>query len=127
MSSAPKFASVKFASNFVDEARREADMLNRSIAGQIEHWARLGRAVENAPGFTLDRVKAALDGRFDVDQLNGDEQEAFFDLLGGHLDAPSPAAEAFLEARRAKGGGVGRDAEGRLVRALAGGGSEVIG
>lgn len=124
---ATKFASVKLGAGLVDEARREANVLNRSVGGQIEHWARLGRAVESAPGFTIDRIKAALEGRFSVDDLTEEEQEAYFDLLGDHFDRPSPTAEAFFKARREKGGGVGRDREGRLVRALPGGGSEVIG
>lgn len=124
---AAKFASVKLGASIVDDARREANVLNRSLGGQIEHWARLGRAVERAPGFTIDRVKAALEGSFSVDDLTEEEQEAYFELLGEHFDQPSPAAEAFFEARRAKGGGVGRDSDGRLVRALPGGGSEVIG
>lgn len=124
---ATKFASVKLGAGLVDEARREASVLHRSVGGQIEHWARLGRAVESAPGFTIDRIKTALEGRFSIDDLTEEEQEAYFDLLGDHLDQPSSAAEAFFEARRRKGGGVGRDGEGRLVRALPGGGSEVIG
>ena len=123
---AAKFASVKLGAGIVDEARREATVLNRSVGGQIEHWARLGRAVERAPGFTIDRVKAALEGKFNLDDLTAEEQEAYFDLLGGHFDTPSPTADAFFEARRQKGGGVGRDAEGRMVRARPGGGSEVL-
>jgi hypothetical protein len=119
-----KFASVKFAPRFVEAARKEAALFHRSIAGQIEHWAELGRAIE--AGFPIDLVRAALEGRFPVEKLPGDQQEAFFDRLGGHLDTPSPAAEAFFAARREKGGGVGLDDDGALVRALPGGKSEKI-
>ena len=122
-----KYASVKFDSDFVEVARQEAHLLHRSIAGQIEHWAALGRAIERAGGFTLDRVRAALAGEFSVDHLADTEQEAFFDLLGEHFDRPSPAAEQFFAARRKAGGGVGRDEQGRLVQALPGGGREGIG
>lgn len=122
-----KYASVKFDSNFVEAARQEAHLLHRSVAGQIEHWAALGRAVEKAGGFTQDRVRAALAGEFSVDDLADTEQEAFFDLLGDHFDSPSPAAEKFFAARREMGGGVGRDEQGRLVRALPKGRSELIG
>ena len=124
---ARKFASVKFNSTFVETAREEAQLLHRSVAGQIEHWAKLGRAVESAPGFTLDRVRAALEGRFSVDDLAAEDQESFFDLLSNHFDTPSPTADAFYEARREGGGGVGRDEQGRLVRALPGGKSDMIG
>jgi hypothetical protein len=121
-----KYASVKFDADFVEAARQEAHLLHRSVAGQIEHWAALGRAIEKTGGFTLDRVRAALTGEFSVDDLADAEQEAFFDLLDEHFDRPSPAAEQFFAARRTTGGGVGRDEQGRLVRALPGGGSEAI-
>ena len=124
---ATKFASVKLGASLVDEARREAGTLNRSVGGQIEHWARLGRAFEQAPGVTLDRVKASLEGRFSVDDLSAQEQDTFFEGLGAHFDHPSPTAEAFYRERRRKGGGVGRDAKGRLMRTLPGGKSEAIG
>lgn len=121
-----KYASVKFGSEFVEVARQEAHLLRRSVAGQIEHWAALGRAVEKADGFTLDRVRAALAGEFSIDDLAGTEQEAFFDLLGEHFARPSADAEQFFAARRETGGGFGRDAQGRLVRSLPGGGSKII-
>jgi hypothetical protein len=68
-----------------------------------------------------------LAGEFSVDHMTETEQEAFFDLLGEHFDGPSPAVEKFFAARKKSGGGAGRDEQGRLVRALPGGGSEAIG
>lgn len=40
--------SVKLSDDLVRSARLEAEASDRSIAGQIEHWAKLGCAVENA-------------------------------------------------------------------------------
>jgi hypothetical protein len=37
---------VKLSDELVREARDEARIVNRSITGQIEHWASLGKAVE---------------------------------------------------------------------------------
>lgn len=39
---------VKLSDDLVLIARQEADLADRSITGQIEHWAKLGRAVEAA-------------------------------------------------------------------------------
>jgi len=39
--------SLKLADDLVNEARREAEAADRSLTSQIEHWARLGRSVEN--------------------------------------------------------------------------------
>jgi hypothetical protein len=38
--------AVKLSDALVEEARVAADLENRSVASQIEHWARLGRVVE---------------------------------------------------------------------------------
>lgn len=37
---------VKVANELAEAAKETADLANRSMAKQIEHWARLGRAVE---------------------------------------------------------------------------------
>jgi len=121
-----KFASVKFSASFVNQARQEAALLHRSVAAQIEHWATLGRAMENAPGVTIDHVRAALHGQLSVDDLSDAEQEAFFGLLGDHFDMPSASAQTFFDARRQKGGGVGLDPDGDLARSLPGGTSMKI-
>jgi len=39
---------VKLSDDLVTLARAEAEAANRSIASQVEHWARVGRAVERA-------------------------------------------------------------------------------
>jgi ParD-like antitoxin of type II bacterial toxin-antitoxin system len=87
---AQTFSTVKLPSPLVDEARREAELLHRSIGGQIEHWARLGRAVENAEGFSIARVRQAIAGELKIDELADAEQDAFFADLGAGFDAPSP-------------------------------------
>lgn len=37
---------VKLSNSLVLDARLAGDLMNRSIAGQVEFWARLGRSVE---------------------------------------------------------------------------------
>ena len=39
---------VKLPDDLVQSARAEAQAASRSIAAQVEHWARLGRAAESA-------------------------------------------------------------------------------
>jgi ParD-like antitoxin of type II bacterial toxin-antitoxin system len=38
--------AVKLSDDLVKEARQEAEVTDRSLTSQIEHWARLGRKVE---------------------------------------------------------------------------------
>lgn len=38
--------AIKVSAELADSARKEADHADRSLTGQIEHWAKLGRAAE---------------------------------------------------------------------------------
>ncbi len=88
--------SIKLPTELVDAARSDAALFSRSIGGQVEHWANIGRAIESAQGFTLDRVRGALAGRFDASLLTDDEAVLFDDLFGASLDIPATAeARAF--------------------------------
>lgn len=49
--------AVRVSDDLFQEARKEADAVHRSVAGQLEYWARLGQAVE-AAGLAVQDVKA---------------------------------------------------------------------
>jgi len=53
-SDAPPFVSVKLAASLVNQARDAALTMRRSVASQIEYWATLGRALEQAGLTTAD-------------------------------------------------------------------------
>jgi len=93
---ATSLTSIKLPAALVDAAREDAVIFSRSIGGQVEHWANLGRAIEATPGFTLDRVRAALGGHYDAAALSADEALLFDDLLGAAMDGThTPQARAF--------------------------------
>ncbi|RZI97460.1 MAG: hypothetical protein EOP78_00890 [Variovorax sp.] len=48
------FSSVKLPAALVDKAREAAQPMRRSVASQIEYWATLGQALENAGLSTQD-------------------------------------------------------------------------
>lgn len=108
-----RHASVKLSAEFLDTARREAEMFNRSLGAQVEHWARMGRAFESAPGVGVDRVRAALQGKLTVEDLTSEEQDAVMDRLGESWELETQARYAELGKRP---GAVGDDAKGRLVK-----------
>jgi hypothetical protein len=54
MSDEPPFVSVKLAAPLVKQAREAAQTMRRSTASQIEYWATLGRALEQAGLTTAD-------------------------------------------------------------------------
>ena len=127
MSAATTTRTIRLSANLIQDAEQEAEFFKRSISGQVEHWASLGRAIESAPGFTLDRTRAALHGEFDADLLSFAERAMFNDGLGQALSQPSEKELAEFARMAQEGGGVGYNELGQLVRALPGGAVEVIG
>ena len=124
---ASNYASVKLSGDFVDQARKEAEVVHRSLGAQVEYWARLGRAVENTPGFGIDRVHQALEGRRKLEDLSEAEQDAVMEAFGAEFDAPSADLKAYYAALGAQEGAVGNDHKGRLVRRQASGRLKQIG
>lgn len=58
------FASVKLPAALVQQARSAAQPMRRSVAGQIEYWATLGRVVEHT-GLTVQEAQTAI-ARYEV-------------------------------------------------------------
>lgn len=96
--------------------RAEAELSSRSIAGQVTHWMKIGRAVERAPGFTYEHVRQALAAEQSPDALTGEEQAVYIDELLGAASMETPEQAAFFEKRRKAGLGVGADESGEIVR-----------
>lgn len=109
--------SVKLADDVMAAVRHEADLHSRSVAGQITHWLRLGRAIEKSGAYNHDRVTAALAGRLDTAELHEEEAVAWLDAFTEKMSSPSPAEKAFYAKRQKLGQGVGLDAAGNLVQA----------
>jgi hypothetical protein len=55
------FSSVKLPADLVQQAKQAAQPLRRSVAGQIEYWATLGRVVEHS-GLTVQEARTAIEG-----------------------------------------------------------------
>jgi len=124
---ASNFASVKLSGDLVDQARKEAQVVHRSVGAQVEYWARLGRAVENTPGFGIDKVRQALEGNLKLEDLSEAEQDAVMDAFGAEFDNPSTELKAYYAALGAQDGAVEPDAKGRLVRRMPSGRLKQIG
>jgi hypothetical protein len=60
MSTVPSpFASVKLPASLVQQAREAAQPQRRSVAGQIEYWATLGRIADET-GLTVQEAREAI-------------------------------------------------------------------
>ncbi|MHA1564638.1 MAG: TA system antitoxin ParD family protein [Alphaproteobacteria bacterium] len=107
--------SVKLADDVMALVRRESHLHSRSIAGQIAHWIKIGRAIERSEAFDYQRIAAALEAALPPDQLTAEEQEVWFAEFGQAVTAPSGQEKAFFAGRRRLGQGVGLTDNGELV------------
>lgn len=109
--------SVKLADDVMALVRREAELHSRSVAGQITHWLKIGRAIEHSGSYDHARLTAALEGRLDTTQLREEEEAAWLDAFTEKMGQACEAEEAFHAHRQSLGRGVGLDAGGNLVHA----------
>lgn len=109
--------SVKLADEIMALVRREADLHSRSVAGQITHWLRIGRAIEHSGRFDHARITAALEGRLDTTELSDGEEVAWLDAFTEKMANPTASETSFFAERQALGQGVGLDAGGNLIYA----------
>lgn len=109
--------SVKLSDGIMALVRREADLQSRSVAGQITHWLRIGRAIEHSGAFDHARIAAALEGRLDTTELGGEEEAVWLDEFTSRMAEPSAAEQDFFRQRRMLGRGVGLYAGGNLIHA----------
>ena len=58
--SATPFSSVKLPAHLVEQARRAAQPMRRSVASQIEYWATLGQIVEHT-GLSVQEARSAIE------------------------------------------------------------------
>jgi hypothetical protein len=68
---------TRVPSDLFDSAAREGAKENRSAKQQLEHWARVGRAVCAQHTAARRRVEAALAGTLPVEQLSAEEGLVF--------------------------------------------------
>lgn len=58
--------AVKLSEDIVSDAKIMSKALNRSVAGQIEHWAKIGRIAEENPDLTYELIKNILIAKEEV-------------------------------------------------------------
>ncbi|MXP24711.1 hypothetical protein GRI39_01450 [Altererythrobacter indicus] len=108
--------SIKLADDIMKIVRRESELQSRSIAGQIAHWVRIGRAIEKSGNFDHVRITAALAGHIETTDLTEEEKDVWLDSFVEKMGQPGSDEDAFFARRRQLGFGVGLDAAGNLVR-----------
>ena len=66
--------AVRISDNLLQDARKYSKVDHRSITGQIEHWAKIGKCAEENPDLTYDLIKDIFIG---IEELNSGEKEEY--------------------------------------------------
>ncbi len=108
--------SVKFADvTFIDNARAEAETQSRSLADQIIHWARIGRAVERSQSYDHAKISRVLMGEVETTILTGEEKAVWSDQFMERMSEPGLAEEAFFKKLRESGKAVDVKTSGETI------------
>jgi len=67
--------AVRVSDKLVKEARLVSAVESRSVTGQIEHWARIGKCAEENPELTYSLIKDILVGMEELDRGECSEYE----------------------------------------------------
>jgi hypothetical protein len=51
---------LRVSNELAETARQHGQLFNRSMAGQVEHWAQIGRAIEASPDFSIRKIAELL-------------------------------------------------------------------
>ncbi len=68
--------AVRISEELVNDAKKISRVDHRSLTGQIEHWARMGKCVEENPDLTYSLIKEILIGVEELEQ--GEKSEYKF-------------------------------------------------
>jgi len=99
--------TIKIDDELMEVIGREAEMMSRSLAGQVRHWVRIGMSIEKSRFFDQSRVVEALSGKLAPDALTAGEQEAYIDNLFDAARSGTSEQRKLFAKRKAEGLGVG--------------------
>jgi hypothetical protein len=92
--------ALKISDSEYEVLREAATVNSRSLSGQLEHWVRIGRAVERDPSIAYSRIEQALRGLVSPDELTAGEQDEFFDEFSRRMAVPSERETAIYGAMK---------------------------
>jgi hypothetical protein len=69
--------AIRISQKLADEARKYSSIEHRSLTGQIEYWAMLGKNMEENPDLTYNLIKDILIGLTEIKQ--GEKSEYKFE------------------------------------------------
>ena len=77
---------TRVAADLMDSAAAEGARQSRSAKQQLDHWARVGRAVSSQHSAARRRVEAALAGDLELGELSAEEGVVFNAEIAAGID-----------------------------------------
>jgi hypothetical protein len=108
-------APTRIDADLFAAAKAAGELLSRSAAQQINHWARLGRELEASAGVSARDVAAVLAGRASYDDLAAREQAVVRAEWDERMTALRDALDLQIEFVAAGDTWTEADADGRTV------------
>lgn len=65
--------AVRISDELIKEAKTLSKVENRSVTGQIEYWAKIGKIAEQNPTLSYELIKEILIGIEEIDGKRGTE------------------------------------------------------
>ena len=65
--------AVRISDELIKEAKTLSKVENRSVTGQIEYWAKIGKIAEQNPTLSFELIKEILIGIEELDSKRGTE------------------------------------------------------
>ena len=118
---------TRVAADLMESATVEGARQSRSAKQQLDHWARVGRAVSSHQTASRHRVEAAMAGELDLDDLTSEEGVVFNAEISAAIEE-SLAGTNYGDVLSARGITlVALDDDGELIEYWPDGSSSVIG
>lgn len=70
------------------------------MANQVEHWLRIGRAIETSGRLSGSAIAKTLAAEISPSALTAEEHAVWMDLFIEKMDKPGPQEQAFFAERR---------------------------
>ncbi|WP_028388814.1 ParD-like family protein [Legionella fairfieldensis] len=67
--------SVRLSDKLVKQAKTVGEVMSRSGAGQIEHWARIGKIAEENPDLSYEFIRDSLLAKAEIENGLVDDYE----------------------------------------------------
>ena len=97
---------IKLSGELVEDARSSAKLFHRSLTGQIEHWATLGRAIESQlSADTLAQLLDRIGGTMKISHVaSASQRQQVAAVLSDFLaQSPSATDNSWLQELSARG------------------------